>query len=100
MKNYKEFQKIHIGSSGIASLTLRSCGNVAPLDFGEDGSYSAYECFGDVAIGEHYEKVFSGESWLKIFDDDMLRYDKRGGEYKHIDIYRAGEMGCIIHWHC
>ena len=99
MKNYKEFNKVWLGESDIAALTVRSCGNVCSLEFGEDGSYDAYECFGDVEIGNHYTKVFEGSKWLKIFDDNRLAYDKYFAEYEYADIYRAGNFGCIIHWH-
>ena len=99
MKHYKSFERIYIGSSDIGSLTVRSVHDVAPLHFGKDGSYFAYVCFGeDIEIGEHYEHFFSGKTWLKIYDDTGLVYD----EYQpvgEVDIYRAGEMGCIIHWH-
>lgn len=99
MKNYKEFHKVWLGQSDIAALTVRSCGNVCSLEFSEDGSYDAYECFGDVEIGNHYTKVFEGHKWLKIFDDNRLTYDKYFTEYEYVDIYRAGNFGCIIHWH-
>ena len=99
MKNYKEFNKVWLGESDIAALTVRSCGDVYNLNFGEDGSYDAYECFGDVEIGSHYTKVFEGHKWLKIFDDYRLAYDKYFAEYESVDIYRAGDFGCIIHWH-
>ena len=99
MKNYKEFNKVWLGESDIAALTVRSCGNVYSLGFSEDGSYDAYECFGDVEIGNHYTKIFEGHKWLKIFDDNRLAYDKYFAEYEYVDIYRAGNFGCIIHWH-
>lgn len=91
--------KVYIGASDIASLTARSVFDVYNLSFGEDGTYSAYECFGDVEIGEHYSKVFSGKSWLKIYDDSELVYNKHFDEFPFFDIYRAGNFGCIIHWH-
>ena len=99
--NYKNFEKIYIGDSDIASLVLRTPTKVDILKFGGDSSYYAYECFGEVEIGEHYSKVFSGETWLKIYDDEGLSYShsEYNGKYKSFDIYRAGEYGCIIHWH-
>ena len=98
-KFYKDFKKVYIGTSDIASLTVRSVFDVHNLSFGEDGAYSAYECFGDVEIGEHYSKVFSGKTWLKIYDDSELVYSKHFDEFPFFDIYRAGNYGCIIHWH-
>lgn len=98
MKNYKEFERVYIGDSDMAELAVRSVQRVGLLAFGKDGCYHAYECFGeDVQIGDHYKKVFEGETWLKIYDDHELVYDRRE-DGKKVDIYRAGEMGCIIHW--
>lgn len=99
MKSYKEFKKIIIGESEIGSLILRSAGEVKILPFGEDGTYRAYECFGDVEIGGHYEKVFSGTSWLTIYDDFGRTYRAICPEgYARVDVYTAGGFGCIIHW--
>ncbi len=99
MKHYKEFKKVWLGESDIAALTIRSVDKVYNLKFGGDGIYDAYECFGDVEIGEHYIKEFEGSTWLKIFDDYSLRYDMDYEEYSKVDIYRAKNYGCIIHWH-
>ena len=97
---YKDFPKISIGESDIASLTIRSCLNISLLRFGEDGDYYAYECIGDdIEIGAHYKKVFTGSHWLTIYDDNGVGYNRYAPEgYKAVDIYRAGEFGCIIHW--
>lgn len=98
MKSYKDFEKKYIGTSDIAALTVRSGNQVFNLKFGGDDNYDAYEVIGDAEIGSHYTKVFSGKHWLKIFDDREMQYN----EYHYgmaVDIYRAGEMGCIIHWH-
>ncbi|MBO5416740.1 MAG: hypothetical protein J6A83_08945 [Clostridia bacterium] len=103
MKKYKDFEKVYIGSSDIASLTVRSVQTVATLNFIEDGSYHAYECFGEVEIGSHYTKVFSGKTWLTIYDDEGRTYKhhswNQNTEYPLVDIYRSGDFGCIIHWH-
>lgn len=50
MKNYKDYLQTNIGYSDIASLTIRSCGIVAPLDFGSDGDYRAYVVDSDTEI--------------------------------------------------
>lgn len=100
MKTYKDFKKQYIGSSDIAGLIFRAPCNVTQIYFGEDGLYDAYECFGECEIGEHYEKVFSGSTWLKIYDDSELTYSKyRPNGYQLFDVYRAGSFGCVIHWH-
>ncbi len=93
MKSYKSFNKAFIGASDIASLTVRSCGKVAVLNFGSDGSYHAYIVKGEAEIGTHYELVFECENWLKVYDDCDLTYGCLG---KTIKIYRAGDFGCII----
>lgn len=101
MRNYKDFPQIYIGESDIASITIRSVLDVAILNFGEDGIYFAYECEGNnIEIGSHYRKIFSGKYWIKIFDDSGLVYNRRAPEeMKYIDVYRAGDFGCIIHYH-
>lgn len=93
MKNYKDFEKVFIGDSDIASLTLRSPMEATVLNFGEDNSYKAYIVEGNAEIGEHYDKVYECNNWLKIYDDDGLSAEF---DADYIAVYRAGEMGCII----
>ncbi len=98
MKHYKEFDKIYLGWSDISSLILVTIGDDEHmkseiLDFGSDGDYSAYLVDKDTEIGEHYQLVFTGNVWLKIYDDQELRQDLCA---KQIKIYRAGDFGCII----
>lgn len=93
MKHYKEFQKKYIGSSDIASLTIRSGNNVDMLHFDEDGEYRAYIITEPAEIGEHYNLVFEGKHWIRIYDDDELTFHAKADVIK---IYRAGEFGCII----
>lgn len=100
MKSYKDFKKIYIGCSDIGSLIIGTPYAVKKMFFGADGRYEAYECFGKVEIPEHYDLIYSGRTWLKIYDDDKktyYRYEPNG--YRKFDIYRAGDFGCIIHWH-
>ena len=97
--NYKDFKKVNLGISDIASLVLRDSAGVCELNFGEDGNYSAYECFGDVEIGSHYTEIHTSKAWIKIYDDTGLVYDKAPLDYSLCTIYRAGEFGCILHWH-
>ena len=107
MKSYKEFDKEYIGTSDSASLILCGCPydckiedmekeSLKYLNFGEDGSYYAYIIKeNDVEIGNHYKKVVSFKNWLKIYDDfELAKCFRINGR---IDIYRAGEFGCIIH---
>lgn len=101
MKNYKEFKKIYIGESDIASLILAGCDEnglvTKKLNFGEDGNYSAYliECSNveDVEIGNHYVLIAKFNHWLRIYDDNEKTFDEKAKEFY---IYRAGEYGCII----
>lgn len=86
-RTYKDFPTRYIGSSDIASLILVGCYKnlglvMKPLHFGED-----------VEIGSHYEKIATFNSWLKIYDDEELTFDVSA---KEINIFRAGEYGCII----
>ena len=102
MKSYKDFEKMYIGESDIASLTMVG---FAPeqgltaqlLHFGGDNAYSAYIVDEpDVEIGAHYSLVSSFDSWLKIYDDMGLVFERCSDK---IEVYRAGEYGCIIHLH-
>lgn len=100
MKSYKDFEKIYIGCSDIGSLVVRSPYAVREMFFAGDGEYEAYECFGECEIPEHYNLVFSGRAWLKIYDDNKKTYDRFvPNSCNKFDIYRAGDFGCIIHWH-
>ena len=98
-KSYKEFEKVYIGDSDIASLILAGGGLYTPiwtqtLSFGEDASYYTYVVNGkDVEIGAHYREVAKFKSWLKIYDDYELVKTFKANK---IVVYRAGEMGCII----
>lgn len=90
--SYKN-QTYYIGSSDIASLTLRFPTKVATLDFGMDGDYYAHFITDDVEIPSHYEKEVSGKHWCKIYDDYGLVAII---DAKTIDFYRAGDMGVLI----
>ena len=92
MKNYKE-NRIFIGGSDIASLVVATPDDVRYMNFGEDGSYYAwYVDDPEVEVPSHYHLVVTADSWLKIYDDNGLVFDKRGD----FEVYRAGEMGCLI----
>lgn len=93
MKTYKDCPKEYIGSSDIASLTLRGPRNVGMLDFLADGSYMAYVIGNDVARGAAYELVFETNTWMNVYDDDGL---VREFKAKEIKVYRCGTFGCII----
>ena len=100
MANYKDFKKVYLGFSDIASLIIRDAEGVTEIKFGTDGAYEAYECFGnDVQIGEHYELVHKAKGWLKIYDDDECTYTRYYKNYRNCDIYRAGDYGIILHWY-
>lgn len=101
MKTYKDFETIYIGGSDVASLImmgLKETGrSLEFLNFGEDGEYYAYLIHRKenepVEIGEHYKKVATFTNWLKIYDDYESTLDIKG---RVINVYRAGEFGCII----
>lgn len=102
MKTYKDFNKIPIGCSDIASLILVGCkdlengeslGAIAEmLHFGEDGLYYAYYIDEPCEIPKHYKLRFSFNHWLRIYDDSERTFS----EYGDFNIYRAGMFGCII----
>ena len=94
---YKDFNKVSLGCSDIASLTYRSYGKWGEIPFGENGSYSAYHVTDESAtIGEHYHLIAEGEGWLWIYDDDSQVYKSPNDGKTHWEIYRSGEFGCII----
>ena len=99
MKNYKDFEKVSIGYSDIATLILVGCRDdglaVDMLLFGSDGIYDAYFVNeDDVKIGEHYKKVASFKTWMKVYDDCTRTFYVHA---KEINVYTAGSFGCIIH---
>lgn len=97
-KTYKSNLPEFIGASDIASLTVRAGICASVLDFGEDGSYSAYIVENAAAvIPDYYACVFEAVAYdLKIYDDNMLSFSKRFDNLKNIKIYRAGDFGCVI----
>lgn len=90
---YKDFSKVYIGESDTASLTVRGNDYAGVLHFGKDGAYSAYLVDKPIEIPEHYYPVFTAVNVLKIYDDNGKAFEVRG---RFIQIYRAGEMGCLI----
>lgn len=93
MKSYKDYPKMYLGSSDVASLTIRTPWDAVPLWFGQDGTYSAYIVDEYAEIGAHYQRVFVGRDWVRIYDDTELTASFIG---RLIKVYRAGEFGCII----
>lgn len=97
MKTYKDFPKEYIGDSDIASLIFAGPRHVEYIDFGGDGSYSAYMVSDKTAaIGEHYQLVAEFQHWLRIYDDNV-RVKKIRAD--HIKVYQAGMFGCIIQYY-
>lgn len=99
-KSYKDFGYRGLGTSDIACLIAVGCGDngikTEIIHFGGDGLYRAYYVTEkDVEIGSHYKKVAEFDYWMRIYDDEELVFSSKAG--KHIDIYRAGDFGIIIH---
>lgn len=95
MKDYKKYLKTFIGRSDIALLTVRACGDLGTIEFGEDGAYYARIVDSDTEIPAHYEQVFTtSEPWLWIYDDTgrAASLTNKNG----FTICRAGDFGCII----
>ena len=98
MKTYKEYGKITLGYSDIASLTLVGIKGKKELtseilQFGSDGNYSAYIVPENTEIPEHYKEISAFTDWLRIYDDDSKVADLSADEIK---IFRAGNFGMII----
>ncbi len=93
MKSRKDYKKVSIGSSDIASLTCRSGMEAYVLHFGIDADYEAYIVDDECEIPDFYEKEFECSYWLKIYDDYGLTFSIDG---KKIIVYRAKDCGCII----
>lgn len=98
MKFYKD-RKEDIGSSDVAALALigpkpKKGLRAQILNFGEDGCYNAYIVDDpEVEIPNHYKKITEFCKWMEVYDDDGL-CKKYYAE--KINVYRAGEYGCII----
>ena len=97
MKTYKEYKRMTLGYSDIATLMLVGFKDedIASefLHFGSDGNYSAYVVPEDTEIPEHYKKVAEFSHWLRIYDDDSKVADFKADE---IRLFRAGDFGLII----
>ena len=85
--------KIYLGSSDVASLTIRHPQGVAVLGFEEDSNYYAYVVNDSSIIPAHYKRVISCTGWLWIFDDDGQKTTFEGD---NITIWRAGMRSCIV----
>ncbi len=99
MKNYKNYNRFHIGESDAANLTVKGISPInndiqlTSLNFGEDGYYKAYLVDLNAEIPAHYTKVAEFKHYLKIYDDFTLSFEIKSD---NIAVYRAGEFGCII----
>lgn len=93
MKTYKDFEKVSIGGSDCGRLILEG-GKLDYLSFSEDGEYKAYFVNEEIEIPSHYRKVFECKGSLWIYDDEERTAKITG---KTIEIYRAGDFGCIIY---
>lgn len=86
-KNYKE-KTIDLGYSDIASLILRSPGEIGEVHTGSDGDYKGYLVDETVEIPDYYKKVYKADTWLKIYDDETMVLQVRA---KKINVYNAGK---------
>lgn len=95
-KSYKR-RMLWLGGSDYAALTLTGITKNGLeskiLHFGEDGAYKAWLIDETIEVPSHYELQHSFECWVKIYDDDREMTYLRGDK---IEIYRAGERGCLI----
>ena len=91
--NYKEYPKMFIGATDIASLTLRFPDQARMLHFGEDGEQHAYVVDESAEIADHYKLIHAGRHWIRVYDDTGLSFE---ADADSILVYRAGERGCVI----
>lgn len=94
-KDHREYSRISLGGSDIASIILRDSRGVRELRFGEDGSYSAYLVDAECDIPDYYTLEAECKSWLSVYDDSIKTFEVQNPK-KIIRVYRAGEFGCII----
>lgn len=94
MKNYKDFDIISLGGSDGAVLSLVTDNSIDYLYFGEDGEYKAYFVNEEIELPSHYKKVFETTGFVGILDDDKSEVTIKADK---IEIYRAGERGCLIY---
>ena len=97
MKTYKEYDKVYIGESDIASLILAGYKegvglSLSELHFGIDGGYQAYITDDQAEIGSHYELVQTFQVWLKIYDDSGLTAELNGEEIQRQTGLRSGHQ--------
>lgn len=98
MSFYKDYAKKYIGQSDCARLILEGCDinekiKLERLDFGEDGSYSAYIVDESCEIPSHYEKQCTFFNFVNVIDDSGITEKLYGRE---IAFYTAGDFGCLI----
>ncbi len=86
-KNYKE-KTVDLGYSDIASLILRSPGNIGEVHTGSDGSYKGYLVDETVEIPDYYKKVYEADTWLRVYDDETIVLEVSA---KKITVYNAGK---------
>lgn len=97
-RDYHDYEKILLGCSDIAALTLTGIKDEIGLTsqilhFNIDACYKAYLVDENAEIGGHYHKVAEFEAWVKVYDDDELVRTLRG---RKIEFFRAGDAGCIV----
>lgn len=97
-RNYHDYEKVGLGCSDIATLILVGCHKgsgltAEPLKFGGDSYYSAYLVDEDAEIGSHYRLETTFNYWMKVYDDEKIRFCVDADE---IRVYSAGNYGCII----
>jgi hypothetical protein len=92
---YKDFEKVFVGVSDVASLVFRFCDHVEVVNFGGDSAYYAYLIPEGCRLTNRYEEVASGIWWLSVYDDTHRTLNIHCGP-KPIRVYRAGGYGLAI----
>lgn len=100
LDNYRELV-VPLGSSQyVNSVVARFFESEQPNEprvqeivFDYDDDYEAYIITDAIEVPEDYELVAAGKTFVKIYDDEGLTVEIN---CPHIEIYRAGEEGCLI----
>ena len=86
MKNYKDFEKMSIGVTDIASVVLRDPEKILDMHLDSDGGINAYLCNEEVQVGDHYQHVDTFHHWLWVYDDSHRVIQVYGDR---IEVYKA-----------
>lgn len=97
-KHYKEYDKIFIAETDIATIKILTSYRYDEIPTGIDGFFGAYLVDNQAIIGEHYKNILTiDETYFLIIADEYSMNQKfEFDNKKTIKIYNAGNFGYII----